>query len=149
MGVTVGAQVAHLKKSGGTQLPVIMEHCLSLEGVGARSSSKAALQTPAVAQTTPDVGVGAVTMYSEPEHCPADAQMRMCVLVAGVKTYSVDEQEGWAGHTRLLMCIPRACENTGAADSNSTLATAHMVRAAQDQSEVTDAAVVRYWVLEQ
>ena len=102
-----------------------------------------------VAQTIPDVRVGAVTKYSEPVHCPADAQTRMLVLVADVETYSVAEQVGWGVHTRLLMCIPSACENTGATDSNSTLATAHVVRAAQDRSEVTDAAVVWYWVIEQ
>jgi hypothetical protein len=87
-------------------------------------------------------------MYSCSAHVPAAEHWRGEVAVAGEEMYSDAEHVGCAVQTRLVLYVFRACENTGAADSNSRSLAAHAVRAAQDLSEVVVAATVWYWLIE-
>ena len=79
-------------------------------------------------------------MNSEAVQAPAGVHTRAVVVLARVDMYSDAKQTGCPVHSLSVVCIPRAIENKGAADSYSTSAVPHVVRAAQVLSEVTVAA---------
>ena len=90
--MVVGAQVAHSKKYGATQLPEMVQQCLSDEVVGAWHSYFVEGHSPTEAQTTALVTVAAVETYSVELQVPRAAQARGVNPDAAEEVHSVAEQ---------------------------------------------------------